>query len=326
MVGDGVVIGKQLKIINILIKNNTLALSMKLFLISLFISSLLHADCALFSDFNKFSKKISKNTLIYYSNDTRRNLNSLKKLCVYEINFIEGPYNWKMLLVINPLQEKGPFWFLPHDDENSAFDTAVYSSIKYGGGFLAIESNDKRYFHKQDPNRNFGTTPSVADICTNQKYPAPKYTNIIFNIIDYFKTSNMPYLALHNNKDGWYKNGGSGSVSILNSTRQVQSFKISDSISSETLGFLDEDNLVYIAGSTKQPPQDKINTILAIEINVKYEVVNKKHNDCSLSNYIVLNKNTNDYFNIESQHGDTNIQKAMVNKLMNFINRRDTIR
>jgi hypothetical protein len=53
-------------------------------------------------------------------------------------------------------------------------------------------------------------------------------------------------------------------------------------------------------------------------MHVKYEIVNKNNNDCSMSNFIVLNKNSN-YYNIESEHGDIVAQKLMIDRLMKIL-------
>ncbi len=248
--------------------------------------------------------------------DVRRNYASLNKLCTKEISFVENGIEWKMLLVTHPSHPKGAFWFLPHDDENSAFDAALYATLKYGGGFLAVEANDQRFHMGQDPNRNFGDTPNN---CKLQKAPAPKYSKTIFGIINTYKPSFMPYLALHNNKDGWTGNGGSGGISILNSTPSSQSYPAFDGIDAQTRGLKDEDSMVYIAGTASAPDKRKLSRLISLELNTKYEAVNRANNDCSLSNYIVLTKGSTNYYNIETEHGDTATQKAMIDRLMKII-------
>jgi hypothetical protein len=123
----------------------------------------------------------------------------------------------------------------------------------------------------------------------------------------------MPYLALHNNTN---KCG----VSVLRQSRTVRSFtpytleKIQ-----KGKGLADEDNLIYIAGKSKQIPDKKISTLTASGFNVKYETVSPTVNDCSMSNYVVLGKRSTKYYNIEAQHGQTAIQKHMVDLLMKKI-------
>ncbi len=264
---------------------------------------LLANNCTLPNSIKRYATNENLNQLIRYS-DIKRDYNKLKKLCVKRITFKDGPFKWNMLLIFN--SKKGPFWFLPHDNENSAFDSAVYATLKYGGGFLAILNDNKRYNHHQDPNRNFSY--SHKRVCKEQLAPSYRYTSIIFNIIDSFKEPNMPYLALHNNTNG-------GSVSALITTSKVKSF-----IANSKDRFLnDPDNLVYIAGTSKTLPTNKINKLLENGLNVRYEIVNRVNNDCSISNFIVLNRGTTNYYNIEAQHGYTNTQKKMIDILINKI-------
>jgi hypothetical protein len=240
--------------------------------------------------------------------DIARNFKSLSGLCVDLLEFQEGRYRWQMLLVTHPKVPKGAFWFLPHDNENSAFDSAIYATKRYGGGFLAVVADGKRYFNRQDPNRNFGDTTIVANHCSKQNSPAPKYSKIVFDIIDSYRKKGMPYLALHNNTDR-------GGISILKSTNSVHSYPAYKTIR-DGGGLSDEDSLVYIAGSSRYPNQQKLHRLLSKGLNVRYEIVNKNTNDCSMSNYVILNKHTDNYFNIEAQHGDTQTQKKMIDILI----------
>jgi hypothetical protein len=248
--------------------------------------------------------------------DIKRNYKALQKLSVRVVSFKEGRYYWKMLLVTNPKRNRGPFMFLPHDNENSAFDTAVYATTKYGGGFLAVMSKGRRYFMRQDPNRNFGDSQQSARVCRQQHAPAPLYSHIVFGIIDTYRSSGMPYLALHNNKDGYSANGGSGGVSILKSTKTVQAYPASNHITTSTRGLKDEDSLVYIASKSSKPNRNKLKRLLRAGLNTKYEVISSRTNDCSMSNYVILQRGTDRYYNIETEHGDTATQKKMFDILM----------
>ncbi len=255
---------------------------------------------------------------LFKNNDIKRNAKSLKSMCVHSLSFQEGKYLWEMILIYNPNKKNGPFWFLPHDDENTAFDSAVYSTKKYGGGFLAIDSSDHRYFNGQDPNRNFGESRQTASSCQKQNYPAPAYCDTIFKVIDTFRKKGMPYLAMHNNKNGWYGNGGSGGISIFKKSSTVHSYQTQNVLSGKRKGIRDEDSLVYIAGTGMTPPSSKLKPLMSAGMNVKYEVVNTKNNDCSMSNYVVLKKRGN-YYNIETEHGDSLAQKRMIDKLMKIL-------
>ncbi len=252
--------------------------------------------------------------------DILRNRKRLRDMCLYRVEFEEGAYRWKMLLVFNPQRKKGPFWYLPHDNENSAFDAAVYAMMKYGGGFLAVRSGGNRYFKGQDPNRNFGDDARTARVCPAQRTPAPLYSRNVFGIIDSFRSSSMPYLALHNNSDGWRGNGGRGGISILKKSDRVLSYPAYKNIKSgRKKGLQDEDSMVYIAGRSSSPPASVLKRLHKAGLNVKYEIVDRVHNDCSMSNYVVLKKRSSRYYNIESEHGDTATQIRMIDRLLRAI-------
>jgi len=281
----------------------------------------LYGGCHLAPHLKPFATRLSSSEVAQYSHDTKKSASALKGLCLWEIAFDEEGYAWKMLLVSNPKQPKGAFWFLPHDDENEAFQTAIYATQRYGGGFLAVVADDRRYFHGQDPNRNFGTTKKVAQTCAKQHHQAPLYTKIVFDTMAYYKGASMPYLSLHNNKEGWYGNGGSGGVSMLHSSRSVKSYS-PYTVTPHTKGLADEDNLVYIAGFSTTPPKEKLSRVLRLGLNVKYEVVNARRNDCSMSNYTLLGRGSSNYFNLEAQKGDLVTHKQMVDRIIGEIQRR----
>ncbi len=247
--------------------------------------------------------------------DVRRNLYSLKQLCVHKIAFNEGKQHWEMLLINHPKSSKGLFWFLPHDNENTAFDSAVYAVSRYGGGFLSILSGGSRYHAGQDPNRNFSKSKYKEPSCQYQKAPSPVYTQHVFQIIDSYKKRSYPYLALHNNTNG-------GGISVLKSSKTVHSYP---AYPVKTIknghGLKDEDNLVYIAGKSPLPPANKLKKLLANGLNVRYETVHKSNNDCSMSNYVVLGKKSSRYFNIEAQHGDAITQRKMIDLLVRRVMR-----
>lgn len=290
----------------------------KIIFVLLITLGVIDASCNIPNNIRGLLENSSLDSLKKHS-DIRRNFNALQNLCVNVVSFKEGKYNWRMLLVTNPKKQKGAFWFLPHDDENTAFDSAVYATLKYGGGFLAVMANDNRYFNGQDPNRNFGETKQTAKICKQQHYPAPKYSKIVFDIIDTYKEKRYPYMALHNNKNGHSGNGGSGGVSILQSSSVVQSYPANLNITKSDTGLRDEDTLVYIAGFSKTPDRKKLNMLLKNGLNTKYEIITNSNNDCSLSNYIVLNKKTTNYYNLESQHNDLRTQKIVIDRIMRLL-------
>jgi len=123
---------------------------------------------------------------------------------------------------------------------------------------------------------------------------------------------------MHNNKNGWYGNGGSGTISILAKSRTVKSYKAGNVIRGKKKGINDEDSLVYIAGKSKLPQKPVLEPLLQSQLHTKYEIVNAANNDCSMSNYVVLKKDGK-YYNIVSEHRGEKAQKMMVDRLMKII-------
>ena len=235
--------------------------------------------------------------------DIKRNNMSMGGLCANRISFYDHGKKWTFILVRNTKQPSGPFWYLPHDNENSALDAAVYATKKYGGGFLAVEANGNRYASGKDPNRHFK--------------PSSTYTKSIFKIIDTFKSKGMPYLTLHNNKNGHMKYGGEGTVSIKVSSSHTKSYPASTIKTGKREGLADEDSLVYLAGRSLESA--KVKALNAQGIHVKYELVSSSRNDNSMSNYVALYKNHAGYVNIEVEDGDEGTQKKMIDKVMKLV-------
>ena len=224
-------------------------------------------------------------------------------LCANRIAFHEGNQQWNFLLLWNPSVPNGPFWYLPHDNEESAFNAAIYAAKRYGGGFLAVEANGQRYASGKDPNRNFKE--------------GSNYSKTIFKIIDTYKSDQMPYLALHTNKEGYLKSGGGGTVSIRNSSKNVRAFPAGTIRTGQKKGLHDEDSLIYLAGSSIN--KRKIKQFNNMGLHVKYEIVTAASNDNSMSNYIILYKNSSGYINIETEHGDLKTQKEMIDRVMKVL-------
>jgi len=235
--------------------------------------------------------------------DLKRNSWSMGDLCANRISFYDKGQKWNLLLVRNTKKPQGPFWYLPHDNENSALDTAVYATNKYGGGFLSVEASGNRYASGKDPNRHFKSDS--------------KYTNNIFMIIDTFKRKELPYLTLHSNKNGHVHHGGDGTVSMRTSSSRTKSYPAGKIEVGKRKGLKDEDSLIYLAG--RKTDKEKIKALNDLGIHVKYELVTNASNDNSMSNYIALYKNGNGYVNIEAEDGDIETQKKMIDRVMKLI-------
>jgi len=250
------------------------------------------------------------------SRDVRRNLTRIRKapLCYRLQRVHEGPFHWTFHILEHRGHPDGPFWVLPHDDENSAFDVAVQAVIDYGGGLLAVDSDGRRRYQGQDPNRNFSGSHSEAERCRGQRIPAPGYTAAV---LDHYRGRQSPILALHNNRDGWHGSGGGGNISLFLPSQTLRSFP-----GSGAGALRDEDNLVFLAGR-RPPHQDqralgKIQSLNAAGLNVVYKTVDARTFDCSLSDYVAWHRR-GDYYNIEAEHGAHRAQTEMVVRLLTSI-------
>lgn len=248
------------------------------------------------------------------SPDVRRNLLAMRgaPLCYRRQEVREGPFRWVFHILEHRKASDGPFWVLPHDNEDTAFDVAVRGVVTYGGALLAVDSGGRRNFLGQDPNRNFSTSLSESRLCRKQRQPAPGFTAAV---LDHYKGRRGPYLALHNNHDGWHGNGGRGTISLYRETAVLRGFP-----SARAEGQLrDEDNLVFLAGSralsSDPAARRRIAALNAAGLNVVYKQVDTRSFDCSLSDYIARHQ-LGDYYNLEAQYGQRQAQQDMLERLM----------
>jgi len=219
---------------------------------------------------------------------------------VYSVS-LNDTNKWKATIVqsINP----GPCFFIPHDNEQSSFKSAISSLRKYGGSILMIESNEKRNFRGIDPNRNF--------------YKNNGYTRKIINLIKALQPKGYPIITLHNNQDGWSGNGGKGTVSIYKKGKSTISY-----FGDRPGKLKDEDYLIYLASTNDKPSKFQKDMIKAINLNVKYEIVSRS--DKSLSNFLSIHKPNIFYLNIESEHGDSINQQKMIDIVFDYLSLEET--
>ncbi|MEL6967233.1 MAG: hypothetical protein AAGM04_07620 [Pseudomonadota bacterium] len=245
--------------------------------------------------------------------DIRRNRTALTRIkaCITYAAFTEARLPWQIYTIKLPNKKRGPLWAVPHDNENVAFDTAVYALGRYGGTIVAAETGERRALRGQDANRNFSKSNRIAARCPQQRAAAPKYTNAFISQ----HTRGQPIIALHSNANGYAGNGGSGTISINRRSRIMRAFKARRAKGR----FADEDNIILVAG--KRPvEQDRrlkgiVDTFNGKGIHVIAELVTPAKNDCSLSNYVVLN-NIAKYYNVEVQTGQGSVQRQLLDRLM----------
>jgi hypothetical protein len=250
------------------------------------------------------------------SRDVRRNLSRIKRapICYRRQQVREGAFRWTFHILEHRNRPDGPFWVLPHDNEDSAFDVAVQAVIDYGGGLLAVESGGRRMFLGQDPNRNFSRTRAESALCRGQRLPAPGYTDAV---LGHYRGRSGPILAVHNNHDGWNGNGGRGTISMHRRTRSLSSY-----YGRGTGALRDEDNLVFMAGlrplAAEPHTRQRVAALNAAGLNVIYKQVDNRSFDCSLSDYVARHR-LGEYYNVEAQHGASRVQKEMIERLFKAI-------
>jgi len=246
--------------------------------------------------------------------DIARNRTALKRMnaCIKLDKFTEGGLPWQ-IYTITAAKRRGPLWAVPHDNEDVAFDTAVYALARYGGVIVATEAGEQRSLRGQDANRNFNKSAAIARKCRLQKAAAPRYTDAFIKPLP----SGQPIIALHSNANGYSGNGGRGTISIWRKSAIMRAHP-----SRKAKGALaDEDNILLVAG---RRPMDKDRRLkkLVTDFNNKgvhviAELVTPAKNDCSLSNYVVLNGIAK-YYNIEVQDGQGKVQRQMLRELMSY--------
>lgn len=253
-----------------------------LFLIPIFIFS--QNKCDLPREISNFVKEVK----VESNSDLKRN--KISDLCISQIQFQDKDVLWNLLLLWNPNKDSVISFFLPHDDENTAFDVGVRTLRKFGGGMLAVSSSEgTRNYKGIDPNRNFKKN---------------LYSKNIFAILDHFKAREFSYMSIHNNKKS-----DLGTVSMKTTSNGVVNFP-----AKKKTKLSEPDNLVYLVG--KEVNFDKVRFINSLGMNVKYEILNNSKNDYSMSNYVFYNLKSENYFNVEAGIGEFNVQSEMVDKLI----------
>jgi hypothetical protein len=247
--------------------------------------------------------------------DFARNMKLLQAepgLCFSYDEFEENGIHWGLQIVqyqkpgnevsLKTRERAGPLWFIPHDDENAAFDTAVKSLIKHGGTIVAVESGGTRLNEGQDPNRNFDAGGDRK--CPLQLARSPQYTQHVLQ----WRDPKHPIIALHSNKP-------TGGISITRKVPFSTNFR-----APEQIGGVNPDHTLVFVASSDSPEADPIlhkfvKDMNAKHVNVIYETVSSKRSDCSLSNYASLRK-IRDYLNVEVVTGDSAIQVKIVDVIM----------
>jgi hypothetical protein len=268
---------------------------------------------------------LSPDQLFDEDGDVSRNRTALasRELCLRLEVFSERQLHWVLQIIQNRKNPNGPLWAVPHDDEDVAFDSAVYGVLRYGGTVVAVERNHDRYNRigkrKQDPNRNFQTRGEGK--CRLQLARSPAFTRQFMR----WHRKGQPIIALHTNKPGYdiipepdeEKSKGNVSIGIdRKEDSNITEFPAARPIRARS----PNDTLIYVASRLPPGSDDRLSRFVSAlnagGIHVLYEHVER--NDCSLSNYAVLRDLP--YVNIEAvDDDDTGAQNRMIDAVMRLI-------
>lgn len=208
----------------------------------------------------------------------------------------------------------GPLWVVPHDDENSAFASAIAAVHRHGGILVAVDNNGARTNASVDPNRVFGS----AGRCHGDG-SGPVAAHFTREMLRY-RFAGQPIIALHSNLPGYDGDGagGGGNTSILFGGRHRTPYAAAAPYPGSVSP---ADTLVFMAGLSRRPDQATAQTIARLNgagVNVMYEHVSRLWTDCSLSNFALLS-NLGPYINIETVDGDVDAQIRLIDDVMRVL-------
>ncbi|MFW6312116.1 MAG: hypothetical protein ACOC1K_07770, partial [Nanoarchaeota archaeon] len=181
-----------------------------------------------------------------------------------------------------------------HDDENQAFDTALWAVSKYGGRLIAYENNEERYLYDFKDENFLGESPLNDPNRIFAKGSYRDFSDQVFQLItENLPSSNPLILALHNNSKY-----GNFSVYI----NGVDILYQDDNYFNDAR--LDKKSLIWAAGKghySNSLSSSEIQCYQDKKLNLVYETVKNGAGDGSLSVFAV-NNNYN-YRNIEIVKG-----------------------
>lgn len=197
----------------------------------------------------------------------------------------ESKASWRVQVFENRQNPYGPSLFVPHDNENEAFQAAISGILSFGGHLITLDCQEKRRCSKNiDPNRHFLTKDGL-------------YARAILH---FFESKNYPVITLHNNHTSHHRLGGRGSI-----------YAAIDRPYPNAYGRFvqgNPDNLIIYADN-KRIGQSKIFAqydsffgMLGLN-SIFEEIVNSAGLDGHMSTY-VINNTDYEYFNVEAEHGE----------------------
>jgi hypothetical protein len=239
--------------------------------------------------------------------DFRRNLAALTApgMCITQTRFQERRRPWIVQTVDSG--RAGPVWVVPHDDEDVAFDNAVFGLATYGGALFTVETGGKRNQDGIDPNRNF--SDAKASCAQLGDAASPLFTGAFAKLIE----PGRKVIALHNNTGGKVDTTGLGHISIKTVPKEMRK-RLAKNQDGPLAG---PDALVLLAAV--EPVGAEVDRrmveLRGKGVNTVLEQVRRGQGDCSLADYVVLDGRA-DYFNVTVDANEADKQRRIIDVLM----------
>lgn len=219
-------------------------------------------------------------------------------LAVSRIEFQEERGTWRLFRIANAKKPRGPLWFVPHDNENAAFEAALAGVRKHGGVVIAVDSGIV-----EDGRRRNGAVDRGRPIDPNRNFRDgyPRYASTV--LADY-RGGARPIIALHTNSPGFDTAASSCNQSDRPGQGKV-SIRFCDDVMQPRPSqrrdwpFDDDDTLAYVPwrSGTSSSTAWCAGALARADFNLVHERV--AVSDGSLSNYALLRGL--DYVNFETQ-------------------------
>lgn len=234
--------------------------------------------------------------------DVTRNADALEGLCITRTDVSDGEITWPFLTIASRDHPGGPVWYMAHDDGQEAFDAALHAVSAFGGKLVALAGSETRDHAGLDPNRIFARNGDETRSCGIDR-PFPNYTSFV--AAAFADASHV--LTIHNNADRGV-------------TARVRNSKLRG-WRARRGPFRDVDNMVVISGTASfgrdRAARRLRDRLLGVGLNVVYEHVTARNNDCSFSNWLMLN-NAKPYFNLDAEQGSL-LQADMADALLGVL-------
>lgn len=207
---------------------------------------------------------------------------------------------WSLHVLQNMKSPEGPTFFVPHDNENDAFESGALAITTYGGHLLALECGENRACDRNiDPNRHF--------MLENTLY--------VSTIMRFFDAKSFPVITLHNNHNSHYRLGGEGAI-----------YADLEEPYTDGTGFYyagDADDLIIYADNHHMDDspifQFYQTEFERLNLNSIYEFIRPEGELAGHMSTYVLRHAGREYFNIEAEHGHFSAQNHYLNLLMDIL-------